>query len=58
MKHGYVPWTYNYIPSKCPCHNCKDRTVHCHGTCKKYKDWQNQKPKVKSDGIFKEGYYR
>jgi hypothetical protein len=25
-----------------PCYNCKDRTVECHGTCDKYKDFKKE----------------
>ena len=24
----------------CPCKGCEDRTVTCHGVCKRYKDWK------------------
>ena len=25
---------------KCPCKGCPDRTITCHGVCKKYHDWK------------------
>lgn len=25
---------------KCPCRGCPDRTITCHGVCKKYQDWR------------------
>lgn len=25
---------------KCPCRDCFDRTVTCHGVCRKYKNWK------------------
>lgn len=24
-----------------PCKDCQDRTMECHGTCEKYKEWLN-----------------
>lgn len=28
------------IASECPCRECKDRVVGCHGTCERYKAWK------------------
>ena len=30
---------------ECPCRFCNDRSIECHGTCSKYKEWnaENQK---------------
>ena len=53
-----VPWTFNYLPSKCPCYNCQERTVGCHGKCAKYKEWQETRPKPKKTGFVKDGYYQ
>lgn len=25
---------------KCPCRGCTDRTVTCHGVCKRYQEWK------------------
>lgn len=36
---------------KCPCKGCNDRTVTCHGACKKYsewKEWHDEVNKVKA----------
>ena len=30
-----------------PCHNCEDRVVGCHATCKKYLDWKEEIRKKK-----------
>ena len=30
-------WTFNYDPHSCPCYQCTERCVGCHGTCEKYK---------------------
>ena len=27
-------------PSNCPCKDCFDRTLTCHGVCLKYKEWK------------------
>ncbi len=27
---------------ECPCRDCGDRKVGCHGTCEKYKEWKVQ----------------
>lgn len=35
-----VFWSFHYNPNSCPCRDCKERAVGCHGTCQKYKDWQ------------------
>lgn len=41
---------------KTPCHNCEARTVNCHATCDKYKEfraWVEQgKENAKSDRSF------
>lgn len=29
----------------CPCKDCKERTVECHGKCEKYQEWLKTKPK-------------
>lgn len=58
MGYGFDVWTFNYLPSKCPCYGCEDRKVGCHGQCKKYKDWQESKPKIKKTGYLKDGYYK
>lgn len=34
---AYNFWTFNYDPHKCPCYECKERSVGCHGKCEKYK---------------------
>jgi hypothetical protein len=26
--------------NNCPCHGCLDRTITCHGVCKKYQEWK------------------
>lgn len=25
---------------KCPCKGCEDRTITCHGVCKRYQEWK------------------
>ena len=50
----------------CPCQNCLDREIGCHGTCEKYKDWAGENEKVKHRRILdsevfnyrKEEHYR
>jgi hypothetical protein len=27
---------------KCPCKGCTDRTVTCHGVCKRYEEWKKE----------------
>ena len=27
---------------KCPCRGCTDRTITCHGVCRRYQDWKKQ----------------
>ena len=27
---------------KCPCRGCTDRTVTCHGVCKRYQEWKKE----------------
>ena len=41
----YVPWTFNDNPKKCPCYGCEERHASCHGSCQKYKEWQEARPK-------------
>ncbi len=31
--------TINYGTRTCPCRGCTDRSIYCHGTCEKYKDF-------------------
>lgn len=31
---------------KCPCKGCTDRTITCHGVCKKYQDWKKNREEV------------
>jgi len=53
MGYGYIPWTFNYLPQKCPCQGCEDRVIGCHGQCKKYKNWQHQKAMAQKAAIQK-----
>lgn len=32
---------------KNPCKGCTDRTVTCHGVCRRYQEWQDENEKVK-----------
>lgn len=36
--------TLNRIPGplKCPCKDCTDRTLTCHGFCTRYKEWKEE----------------
>ena len=27
---------------RCPCRGCADRTITCHGVCKRYQDWKKE----------------
>ena len=27
---------------KCPCRGCTDRTITCHGVCKRYQEWKKE----------------
>ena len=35
------------MPNKCPCKDCENRTITCHGVCKKYQDWKREDAKRK-----------
>ena len=43
---GNVPWSFYFNTNMCPCKDCKDRHATCHGSCEKYKEWQENRPKV------------
>ena len=30
------------VQMKCPCKGCTDRTVTCHGVCKRYQKWKKE----------------
>lgn len=30
----------------CPCKGCTDRTLTCHGFCKRYKDWKQEREEI------------
>lgn len=32
--------------SKCPCRGCPDRTITCHGVCRKYQEWKAEHEKA------------
>lgn len=32
--------TVNYGTKSCPCRGCTDRTIYCHASCEKYKDFR------------------
>jgi hypothetical protein len=32
---------------KSPCNGCTNRTVTCHGVCRRYQEWQDENEKVK-----------
>jgi hypothetical protein len=32
---------------KNPCNGCTDRTVACHGVCRRYQEWKAEQKKVK-----------
>lgn len=34
---------------KVPCRNCKDRKLGCHSECERYKVWQAENEKIKSE---------
>jgi hypothetical protein len=29
----------------CPCKECTERTITCHGFCERYKDWKDERDK-------------
>lgn len=31
----------------CPCKGCADRTVTCHGVCRRYQEWKKEDAEVK-----------
>jgi hypothetical protein len=33
----------------CPCRGCEERTITCHSSCYKYKDWQNSGIEIKKN---------
>ena len=30
------------VQMKCPCKGCADRTVTCHGVCRRYQEWKKE----------------
>ena len=36
----------SYDPSKHPCRNCTKRTATCHGECKVYLDFEENRPRT------------
>ena len=34
--------------SRCPCRVCTDRTLTCHGVCRKYQEWKKEHENEKS----------
>ena len=34
-------------PFPCPCRECKNRKVGCHGTCQLYKEWKEKRVPLK-----------
>ena len=41
---------------KCPCKDCADRKLLCHGSCEKYKAWKEESERVaKQIRLEKEG---
>ena len=50
------------MQSKCPCVDCKERSVTCHSNCEKYKSWRkeldqlNATLRAKKLGSYDEGY--
>lgn len=34
------------MKKKCPCHGCDRRTVTCHGVCRAYQGWKEEREKV------------
>ena len=32
---------------KCPCKGCEDRTITCHGVCKRYQEWKKNLDETK-----------
>lgn len=42
----------NYNPQKCPCFNCNERHMACHGECAKFKEFNDNKPKRKARVIY------
>ena len=51
-------WTFNYDPHSCPCYQCTERCVGCHGTCEKYKQFVQNKPKRKPNTYMESGKMR
>lgn len=33
---------------KCPCKNCFDRKLLCHGQCKRYQEWKAELARIKA----------
>lgn len=33
--------------TNCPCKNCQERSVGCHASCQKYKDWSDEQNRLK-----------
>ena len=40
------------VDKTCPCRNCADRVIGCHGSCMKYTDWCVQR-RQKADDLKK-----
>lgn len=38
---------------KCPCKDCEHRKMNCHGQCKAYQDWKEERNRIK-EGLDKE----
>ena len=41
--------------TNCPCRYCDKRHAFCHGECKKYKEWVDNKPKPKPNTYLPSG---
>jgi hypothetical protein len=42
---------YKSLTPIAPCKDCTDRHVGCHGKCKKYIDWKEEKDKLHTEYI-------
>lgn len=38
---------------KCPCKDCEHRKMNCHGQCKEYQSWKEERNRIK-EGLDKE----
>ncbi len=44
-----------YDPREHPCHHCNERNAYCHGTCERYKKFNETKPKKPTNTYHESG---